>query len=169
MRGGYIHNRVLIGLVAQEAMRLGIHVDYEVVIKVGEKIMYGDLLIQYGLRRILVEAEMSSKRIANDLAKAETLKAELWILVPNPRVAQSVRRKLSKLSNVSGNNGKLILLLPQAIQRLGKFYELNSGSNVEKENKQTGNEKNNFKRFCKITIECKPAPNNIAINRGRLK
>jgi len=126
---------VLIGLVAQEAIRLGVHVDYEVVIKVGGKVMYGDLLIQDGLQKILVEAEMSSKRIANDLAKAEALKAELWILVPNQRVAQSVRRKLSKLSNVLGNNGKLILLLSQAIQRLGELYELNSGSNVNAEKK----------------------------------
>ena len=139
MRGGYIHNHVLIDLVAQEAMRLGAQIDCEVAIEVGEKIMYGDLLIQNGLQRILVEAEMSSKRIANDLAKAAALDVcELWILVPNPKVAQSVKRRLSKQSIKLVTPGLFILLLSQALQRLAKFSELNSQAKVITERKKTG-------------------------------
>ena len=119
MRGGYIHNRVLLDPIAQKAWQFGAQVDREVAIRVDERILYGDLLIRASSKRILVEAELSSKRIPNDLAKAAALGAcELWVVVPNPRVVRSVRQKLSRLPIEPGSPGLFILLLPQALQRL---------------------------------------------------
>ncbi len=123
MRGGYIHSRVLLDPIAQKAWRFGAQVDREVAIRVDEKVLYGDLLIRGSSKRILVEAELSSKRILNDLAKAAAFGAcELWFVVPNPRVARSVRQKLLHLSIELGTPGLFILSLPQALQRLEGIF-----------------------------------------------
>ena len=123
MRGGYIHNRVLLDSIDQQARRFGAQVDREVAINVGEQILYGDLLIRGSTQLILVEAELSSKRIPNDLAKAAALGAcELWVVVPNPRIARSVRQKLLQLSFGPGASGLFILSLPQALQRLEGLF-----------------------------------------------
>lgn len=122
MRGGYVHNRVLLDPIDQKAWSLGVQVDREVAIRVDEKALYGDLLIRGSSKRILVEAELSSKRIPNDLAKAAALGAcELWVVVPNPRVARSVRRKLLQLP-IEPGTGLFILSLPQALQRLEGLF-----------------------------------------------
>lgn len=131
MRGGYVHNRVLIDPIAQKAGRLGAEVDREVAMEVDGRVLYGDLLIQMGSKRILVEAELSARRIPNDVAKAAASGVcELWVVVPNPRVARSVRRKVLQQSIEPGAE-LFILPLPQALQRLEETFELNSGSNVD--------------------------------------
>ena len=136
MRGGYIHNRVLLDPIAQNASQLGFRIDREVPIAVGERVLYGDLLIQRHSQLVLVEAELSSKRIANDLVKAVASGAcELWLVVPNPRVARSVRRKLLQQTIKRGTSGLFVLLLPQALQRLEEFSELISESNAGTEKK----------------------------------
>ncbi len=125
MRGGYVHNSVLLDPIAHKALKLGAQVDREVAIRVGERTLYGDLLIQGGARRILVEAELSAKRIPNDLVRAVALGAcELWLVVPNPRVARSVRKRLSQQPVGPGTPGSFILLLPQALQRLDGFFAI---------------------------------------------
>ena len=123
MRGGYIHNRVLLDPIAQKAWHLGAQVDREVAIRVDERVFYADLLIRGFPKWILVEAELSSKRIPNDLAKAGALGvSELWVVVPNPRVARSIRQKLSQLSIEPGTAGLFILSLPQALQGLEGLF-----------------------------------------------
>ena len=123
MRGGYIHNRVLLDPIDQKAWSLGVQVDREVAIRVDGKILYGDLLIQGSTKLILVEAELTSKRIQSDLAKAAALGAcELWIVVPNPRIARSARQELLQLSSGPGTSGLFVLSLPQALQRLEGLF-----------------------------------------------
>lgn len=123
MRGGYIHSRVLLDPIAQTAWRFGGQVDREVAIRVNGKVLYGDLLIRDSSKRILVEAEMSSRRIPSDLAKATALGAcELWVVVPNPRVARCVRQKLLRLSIEPGTSRLFILSLPKALQRLEGLF-----------------------------------------------
>ncbi len=137
MRGGYVHNHVLLDPIEQKARRLGAAVDREAAIRVGGRVLYGDLLIRGGSRRILVEAELSSRRVPNDLAKAAALGAcELWVVVPNSRVAGSVRWNLSQ-DGTQSRPGLFVLLLPQALQRVEELIELNSGSNVEIETEKT--------------------------------
>lgn len=136
MRGGYIHNRVLLDPIAHQARRLGAEVSREVAIRVGGRVLYGDLLLRGGSRQILVEAEMSSRRIPNDLAKARALEpCDLWVVVPNPRVGGSVRRKLSR-GNFKSPPRLFVFSLPHALQRLEQLFELISGSNVDSEKKE---------------------------------
>ena len=137
MRGGYVHNHVLLDPIEQKARRLGAAVEREAAIRVGGRVLYGDLFIRNGSRQILVEAELSSRRVPNDLAKAAALGAcDLWIVVPNPKVAGSVHRKLSR-HGTQPRSTLLVLSLPQALQRLGELNELISGSNVEIKKEKT--------------------------------
>ncbi len=123
MRGGYIHNRVLLDPIAEKAWRFGVQVDRDVVIRIDGKVLYGDLLIRGSSTRTLVEAELSPKRVPKDLAKAAALGAgELWVVVPNPRVARSVRQKLLQLSIGPETSELFILSLPQALQRLEGLF-----------------------------------------------
>ena len=124
MSRGYVHDYVLLNPIEQKALRLGAAVDCEAAIRVGGRVSYGDLLIRVSSSRwILVEAELSSRRVPNDLAKAAALGAyELWIVVPNPRVAKSVYWKLSQ-HETQPRPGLLVLLLPQALQRLEELIE----------------------------------------------
>lgn len=136
MRGGYLHNRILVEALAQKASQLGFRVDREVPIAVGKRVLYGDLLIQRHSQSVLVEAELSPRRIDNDLLKATASGAgELWLVVPNSCVARSVRRGLSLWSRRPRSFALFVLSLPQALQRLRNFSELFSASNVETENK----------------------------------
>ena len=123
MRGGYVHNRVLIDPIAQKAGRLGAEVNREVAMEVDGRVLYGDLLIRMGSKRILVEAELSARRIPNDVAKAVgSGVCELWVVVPNLTVAQSVRRKVFQQSSIQPRAGLFVLLLPQALQRLEGIF-----------------------------------------------
>lgn len=136
MRGGYLHNRILVEALAQKASQLGFQVDREVPIAVDKRVLYGDLLIQRHSHSILVEAELSPRRIANDLLKATASGAhELWLVVPNSRVARSVRIGLSRRARRPRTFGLFVLSLPQALQRLRHFSNLFSASNAETENK----------------------------------
>lgn len=132
--GGFVHNRVLLDPIQDAALRLGASAQREVATGRGRHGRYGDLLIQLGSHQILVEAELSSKRIANDLAKAEQFQStELWIVVPTSRVARSVRQELLRLSVPPNKPGLFVLLLPQALERLMSLFSLNSGSYVRAE------------------------------------
>ena len=63
---------------------------------------YGDLVAVLGPRQLLIEAEMSSRRIANDLQKALDLGATwLWILVPNCRLPPAPGRQWDRNRVVS--------------------------------------------------------------------
>lgn len=131
MRGGYIHNRVLVEPIVQKVLCIpGARVDQEVAIRVGDQFLYGDLLIQVGSQRILVEAELTAKRIENDLLKAAAMEpCELWVVVPNPLVKKAIQRKLSRQPIPMASVKIFVLLLPQTLQRVTEFSELISGSN----------------------------------------
>ena len=132
----FIRRIVLIIAVAETICNVAVSSDVQFPIKVDGHVLFGDLLVQSDAQKILVEAEMGSKRIMNDLAKAQALGCPLWVLIPNPNVARSVRRKLLQQSIKLGTIGIFILSLTQAIQRLEHFFELNSGSNAASENKK---------------------------------
>ena len=137
MKGGFIHNHILLSPIANEATRLGMHVTCEAPIRVQNKVFFGDLLIQSDVLRILVETEMSPRRVENDLVKAAALNvSELWIVVPHFGMARLVRWKLSELGIGPEIPGLFVLVLPQAIQRLRNFYQLNSVSDTKTEKKK---------------------------------
>ncbi len=98
MRGGFIHNVVLVNCLLRAFEREGWSCDTEVPVRLGEGMGFVDLVAELDGYCIAVEAELSAKRIERDLQKAQALHAaELWIVTPNILVAESVRRGLLRL------------------------------------------------------------------------
>lgn len=89
-----------------------------------------DMLALRGSTRIVVEAELSAKRINGDLNKAMHLEAtELWIVTPTPLLAGVIQRKLRRLGITPNTNGVFVLILPKVRQRLTECFSLIAGAN----------------------------------------
>lgn len=96
-----------------------------------------DLLIELSEGRIGVEAELTARRIPNDLRKAMELEVdELWIVVPQSRTARSLRSALDRQRIRHGRRGLFVFTLGQAVQRLTKCFALFSASLSPTENKK---------------------------------
>jgi hypothetical protein len=116
MTGGYLHEGTLDAL--EEALeKQNAEVSRQVQSRVGAKTGFVDLVARLGSERFVIEVEMSPRRVANDLLKAAALEATwLWIVVPNHRVAGSVRAELRKLGVREMQPWIRVLAFGQAIQ-----------------------------------------------------
>lgn len=131
MRGGYLHNHVLLDPIEAALRQRGARTWREKATSPGRRTGYVDLLVELGDRRIAIEAECSSKRIAGDLAKsAEVDATELWMVVPTVSVAASVRRRLKETSVAALGAEVFVLTLGQALQRVTDCFPLIAGPNV---------------------------------------
>ncbi len=129
MRGGFIHNVILITALAELFELEGWRVDTEVPIRVGTTIRFVDLVAEREGYCIAVEAECSPKRIEGDLDKARALGAqELWIVTPNTRIAAGVRRKLDRLFVPVNRDGLFVLTQGAAKERIMNGLPLFAGS-----------------------------------------
>ena len=125
MRGGYLHNMLLIGSVQEECARRGINTATEVKVSDGNRTGYIDLVMEIDGYRIAVEAELTSKRIEKDLWKARLARVdELWVLVPNKRVEKSLRRTLARLPRPSEKLAIYVLPLGGALKELSNRFPL---------------------------------------------
>lgn len=133
MKGGYIHERLLLDTIERLFKGQGAEVERQVATLKGRRTRYADLIVRAGTHRLIVEAETSSRRIKGDLQKANEVSATyLWIVVANRKVADSVRKRLRKL-NVRENQPWLcILTLGQATERVANYFPLFSRSKVER-------------------------------------
>src|SRR6267142_884344 len=96
MRGGWLHREGLLAPAAALFQHLGATVTWEHPAGKGRNAGYVDLLVVYCWLRIVIEAELSSRRARNDLRKANDLAADLLVfLVPTHRVGDSIRCKLA--------------------------------------------------------------------------
>ena len=77
MRGGYLHNQVLIGTLQRDAKALGCETQLEVPVQVQDSVWFIDLVVRSGSVLIAVEAELSARRVVRDLLKARALQ-RLW-------------------------------------------------------------------------------------------
>ena len=122
MDGGTTHKSMVSS--SKKAFRdTGIEVSLQVRIRRGNWSGYIDLLAHTSPKPLVVEVEMSPRRVANDLLKAKALGAHLWIVVPNQRVATGVRRQLRRL-RVREETGICVLSLGQALQRIRNCFSL---------------------------------------------
>ncbi|MCC6678643.1 MAG: hypothetical protein IT436_16030 [Phycisphaerales bacterium] len=141
-RGGYVHNRVLVDPIERRAAELGLATAREVFVVIGRRAGhagpatgYADLVINGPGWRLVVEAELTTRRVHLDLAKAAALQAtELWIVAPTSGGAVRVRSSLRRLG-VRPDAGACVLLLSQALQRLARRAELFSPPNDHQEKK----------------------------------
>jgi len=125
MRGGYLHNTILIGVVQEECSHRGIKTATEVKVSDGIRTGYIDLVMEIDGYRIAVEAELTSKRIDKDVWKARVASVdELWVLVPNKRVEKSLRATLARLPRPSEELAIYVLPLGGALKELRNRFPL---------------------------------------------
>ncbi len=125
MRGGFLHNEVILASVAQEFEQAEWQVELEVPIRMGESIGFVDLVADRDGWCVAVEAECSPRRVGRDLDKAQALRAhELWIVTPNAGVAAAVRRSLDRMHVQPNRGGLFVLTQGQAVQRVTRCLRL---------------------------------------------
>ncbi len=119
MRGGYLHNVILIAVLSDLFELEGWHTDQEVPVRMGSTIRFVDLVAEREGYCIAIEAECSAKRIEGDLDKAQAIGSqELWIVTPTARIAESVRRKLDRLYVPVNRDGLFVLTQGAATERV---------------------------------------------------
>ena len=99
MRGGAFHEW-MIDVLDEEFRRIGLHTKRQVPSRKGRTAGYIDLLVCGRDGRLLVvEIEMSSKRIQGDVRKRRDLgdKAALWVVVPTQALVRPIDEHLRSL------------------------------------------------------------------------
>ena len=118
MRGGFLHNHVLVQRLAQAFRTAGAGVLLEQPVRTGRNGGYVDLLASWPERLIAVEAECRPDRVPHDLVKARDLQADhLWLVAPNVPAKAALRRCLARLAPVSSFL-VLCLTLGEALARI---------------------------------------------------
>ncbi len=92
-RGGFLHNHVLLGEVAELLSGYQARLRFEhPVRKEGRTVGFIDLFAIVEDRRLAIEAECSTQRVGNDIKKAKALGVDLLVIVmPNRELARRVQ------------------------------------------------------------------------------
>ena len=119
MRGGYLHNKILLDPLDRAFQGVGALVRREMMVRLDSRIAYVDLFAELSGRKFAVEAELSVHRIESDLKKGMALNAdELWIVVPHRRAARCVERGFAAMTVRCNQDGLFVLTLSQALERV---------------------------------------------------
>jgi hypothetical protein len=114
MKGGPSHEyyvQELAHMFAEQALTVALNVPVRCA---GKLIGYGDMVVRDRAGHVLcVEVERSPKRIFSDIAKAKALRAELWIVTPNARLRDAIRRRFARRA-VREDKSLSVLTLSQA-------------------------------------------------------
>lgn len=133
MRGGFVHNRILIAALAAFFHQIGAQMRFEHRVGQGRRAGYVDLVVDIGDTRIVCEVELTPDRVPNDVAKAIALKAKLLLIVaPTGAIARRIRRRLRamKLHLAAAELEVQVAPLGIALKRLTNFCQLKSIVNV---------------------------------------
>lgn len=125
MRGGFLHNQIILDPLERAFRGVGALVRREMMVRLNSRIGYVDLFAELGGRMFAIEAELSVHRIATDLIKGMALTAdELWIVVPHRRAARCVERRLAAMTVRSNQDGLFVLTLSRALQRVNEIVSI---------------------------------------------
>jgi len=95
MRGGFIHNTILLVPIESFFRDCGASISREFKVPSLPNPGFIDLLIRFDSALIACEAELSPKRVVNDLHKALVVQAHLLLIItPNAAVTRSCYRKI---------------------------------------------------------------------------
>lgn len=132
MTGDFIHEAVILDGLEQIFQDFAVtHRNYHVANG------FIDLLIDQGTNRTAIEAELTPKRVANDVAKAIQAQAyELWIVTPTASLMRRV--KALKLLRTTPNISTFVLTVGTAKARALNCFSLFSTPMRKPEEKQKG-------------------------------
>lgn len=130
MRGGYLHNEIMANELDRAFVRAGFETHREMHVTWPNGSGFIDLVATLGTIRIAIELECSVRRVPRDLLKAAAVPAtELWVVVPDRRLARSVQRVLEHLGISSRMTGIFVLTFGQALQRVTNCFSCIASSN----------------------------------------
>ncbi|MCC6970884.1 MAG: hypothetical protein IT434_11765 [Phycisphaerales bacterium] len=139
MRGGFIHNKILLAPIRADCRAANIRLREEVPAGQGRRAGHVDLVLGDGQFQIAVEAECSPKRVSQDVLKAGALGVvELWIVVPTPAIRRGAIAGLGSCCCCVPTLSVFVFSLLQARQRLAVCLPLFSVAKVP--GKQVGEE-----------------------------
>jgi hypothetical protein len=120
MPRGFSHDHVLLHTVARALAPFASRVRREVKVQGPGFTGFADLVAVIDGKLLVVEAELTAKRVGRDVLKAHLLGADfLWIVVPNTKVRQAVQRQLRKVPPENSKDMQIsILLLPHVPQQV---------------------------------------------------
>ena len=124
--GGYIHERVILDRLDAAFRPVGAFTARQVCVDLQGTTCHIDLVAELRSGHcIAIEAELSPRRVMNDLVKAAAIDAdELWIVTPSTPNAQAIHRHLLRRSVLPGATGLFVLTLGQALQRVTRCFPL---------------------------------------------
>lgn len=135
MRGGYLHNTLLVAPIAAFLRRAGAEVRLEHPGGRGRKAGYVDLFAEWDDWRIVCEAKLDGRRTSTEIAKAISLQADvLLFLVPDRRRVKAVKGRVRRARKQVPSARLTIwtLTLGPALRRLQKFEHFMTRTNVRK-------------------------------------
>ncbi len=133
MKGGFVHNEVLLGPFMQYFQYLSATVYREYPVGPGTQGGFIDGFVLHGSVRIAFEAELSPDRVLRDVEKARQLKAHyLFIIVPESHIERRVKRKLAQRPAELGPPEICVLPLGQMLQRISELFPNKSDVKYQK-------------------------------------
>lgn len=144
MRGGFLHNRVLVEAIALLLLELGAPFQLEYPVRLADSVGFADVFAVHGSLRIVCEIELTADRVWNDVAKAVALQANLLLIVtPTGAVARRIRKCLrySATQSVPGELEICVLPFGKALQWLRNKLSLMTAVNVRQTTNQQFDEK----------------------------
>ena len=95
MRGGYLHNQAIAAELVTVLERRGAFVRTEYPVGPGRRAGSVDIYAELGELRLVCEVELGPRRVLNDVRKAESLAADVLLIVtPTAAEARVIRKRL---------------------------------------------------------------------------
>lgn len=127
MKGGFLHNEVLLAPLEGYFRGLGAPVHREHPAESGRSPRAVDLFVTWGTRRIVIEAELTARRVLDDVAKAELLNATLLlVVVPTARIAEAARGRIAQADLTRTSMAIWVLPLGPALERVRRCFPFSS-------------------------------------------
>ena len=129
IRGGYLHNELLVRPVERLLRSTGARVRVEHSVRKGRDTGYVDVYACWPTRSLAVEAELTPSRVDNDVVKAIQLGVDLLVIVtPTAPIARSARRRLGMTSARQRRNGLEVWVYPlgPALERIAAWRRSNA-------------------------------------------
>jgi len=100
MRGKFLHNNVIATTLIKALRLRGHRIHLEYPVRRGQRPPAVDIFFQANGFAVAIEIEGDTERIPNDVAKAETLRADLFLIVtPDARAARAAKSALKRLNS----------------------------------------------------------------------
>ncbi|MBI3852689.1 MAG: hypothetical protein HY298_20740 [Verrucomicrobia bacterium] len=133
MRGKFLHSKVMVATIVLALRLCGYPVRLEYPIRHGKHPRAVDIMFQANGRRVAMEIERTTARIPNDVAKAELLRADLFLIItPDARTARAAKAAVNRFTNRAPFSASPIRVMPfgAALQWVANNCPIMSTRNV---------------------------------------